>query len=144
MKNIKYFCSFCTIILLGIIICTGCKKDDNPVSSNDALVGTWVLTKVSYTYQQQTNEMTPEEAGMQMTITLNSDNTYNATFNMYDSPETDLGTWSATSTQLTITSNSDGVDQIMPYTLNGNKLILTMVDTFEEETMEMRMEFTKQ
>lgn len=113
-----------TAILLGLmlLIVSGCKKDD-PVSSTDALIGTWKLTYITAKVGGATLPMTPEQAGIQMTIVVKADNTYSATIVRADGTTTDTGTWSANATQFTMKSQ-DGTTNTKEYALSGNKLVV--------------------
>lgn len=55
------------LISICILVVNSC-KEDNLVSPEDQLVGTWVLTKLTVTRQGQTIVQTPAEAGVQITL----------------------------------------------------------------------------
>lgn len=135
---------FLSILLVSLILITGCSKDDNPTSSSgDELVGTWALTKIILTSLGNT-ELTPAQAGLSGTIIMRSDRTFTATFTDSDGPSTDSGTWSVANGKITLKSSS-GETQTWPYGLTGNKLTLeTNLDVPNLGNIPVRLEFTKQ
>lgn len=109
------------LFLLLVAATVGCKKDDsNPTeNSNSTFVGTWQLTKLSATVGTTPIEMTPEQAGTQMTIVANQDNSFTMTTTDGTGTKTNTGTWTTTSTQLTL-KYSDGTSATFDYTLSGS------------------------
>ena len=108
------------LFLLLVIAAVGCKKDDNPTeSTNSPFVGTWTLTKLSATIGTTPVEMTPEQAGTQMTIVAKDDNSFSMTTVDAAGSRTTTGTWTKTDTQLTL-KYSDGTSATFDYTLSGS------------------------
>ena len=130
------------LISICILVVNSC-KDDNPVSPEDQLVGTWVLTKLTMTSQGQTIVQTPAEAGVQITLILRSNKTYQMTQTDASGTETDTGTWSSTDKEISVKS-SDGTTEVVPYILAGNKLSLTVQIEEGGIKFPVILEFTKQ
>jgi hypothetical protein len=139
-----YFKFILLLLISSMLFLNGCSKDDNPTSSEeDALVGTWVLTKIILTSLGNT-ELSPQTAGFSATIIMKSDKTFTANYSDSDGPSTDAGTWSVSGGKLILKSN-DGTVEETPYTLSGNKFTLErtlQVPTFG--SIPVKMEFTKQ
>jgi len=132
------------LISICILVVNSC-KEDNPVSPEDQLVGTWVLTKLTMTRQGQTIVQTPAEAGVQVTLILSSNKTFQMTKTDQSGTTTDTGTWSSTDKEITVKS-SDGTTEVVPYILAGNKLSVTVQIAIEEGGIKspVIMEFTRQ
>lgn len=132
------------VISICILVVNSC-KEDNPVSPEDQLVGTWVLTKLTMTSQGQTIVQTPAEAGVQVTLIIRSNKTYQMTQTDQSGTVTETGTWSATDKEISAKS-SDGKIEVIPYILAGNKLSLTVQIAIETggNKFPVIMEFTKQ
>lgn len=132
------------LIMIAVILITGCSKDDNPASSaGDELVGTWVMTKIILTSLGNT-ELTPSAVGYSATIIMKSDRTFTANYADSDGATTDAGTWSVANGKLSLKS-STGETQETPYTLNGNKLTIeTTLDVPTFGQIPVKLEFTKQ
>lgn len=140
--------NFLVILIVSIIILlNGCKKDDsNPTASGDELVGTWVLTKIIVTAPQGKINMTPQEAGLTMTVSLKSDRTYQQTQTTTQEGQTfENGTWSVSNGTLTAKATS-GNTQSFPYRIIGNTLQLdtATTDPSTGALLPMTLEFTKQ
>ncbi len=134
------------LFLLLVIATVGCKKDDNPTeSSNSTFVATWKLTKLSATISGTPMEMTPEQAGTQMTIVANQDNTFTMTTTDGTGTKTNTGTWSTTGTQLTL-KYSDGTSATYDYTLSGSTLTIKNYPYTHETfgNLLLNLQFTKQ
>jgi hypothetical protein len=114
------------ILLLSaiLIIPAGCNKnEDNPASSDSpvSMVGTWMLTKISIQVNGAAINLTPEQAGTQMTILAKNDGTYQATIIDKTSTTQQSGTWSINGSRITF-NLSDGTVQTMDYSIHGNIL----------------------
>lgn len=130
------------MISICILVVNSC-KEDNLVSPEDQLVGTWVLTKLTVTRQGQTIVQTPAEAGVQITLILRSDKTYQMTQTDPSGTVTETGTWSSTDKEISAKS-SDGKIEVIPYILAGNKLSLTVQVEEGGIKLPIILEFTKQ
>ena len=94
--------------------------------SADPLVGTWVLDTSA-----MTEGMTEEEAAlvmafmgsMEITYTFNADGTLKADVSMMGEEESSTGTYKAEGGNIVITGE-DGTETTIPYTLEGNKLVM--------------------
>ncbi len=133
-----------SLLLIALLILTGCSKDDNPSSSEgDNLVGTWVLTKIILTSLGNT-ELNPQQVGFSGTIIMRSDRTFSATFTDANGPRTDTGTWSVSNGKISMKSSS-GETQVWPFGITGNKLTIeTNLEIPNLGNIPVRLEFTKQ
>jgi len=121
MKKTNY--KFILLILLGFLIIS-CGDDDKSTTEPDinidqALVGTWDLTKITIVSGTVTIDLTPAQAGIAFTAVFNSDGTFESTSTDSDGTTVDTGTWGASEGVLTITIEGDD-PIISPYTVNGN------------------------
>ncbi len=121
MKNINI--KFVLLILIGVLIIS-CGDDDKSTTEpeieiDQALVGTWDLTKISIVSGTITIDLTPEQAGIAFIAVFNSDGTFESTSTDSDGPTVDTGTWGASEGVLTITIEGDD-PIISPYAVNGN------------------------
>jgi hypothetical protein len=108
------------IVLLSILfLVTACKKDDNPVSSEDSLVGTWKLT-------QEANDDVVITLTYSETLQLKSDKTFTDILNdfSYGRVDTTVGTWSASNGKFTAIG-SHGTIFTYDYTITDNTLVFT-------------------
>ncbi|MEJ5351161.1 MAG: lipocalin family protein [Melioribacteraceae bacterium] len=137
-----------TLFLITLLIFTAsCNKEDNPVSPENDIVGTWVLTKLILP-DYGNMEINPQQAGISVTFKMKSDHTFEATFTDSEGSETDTGTWSVSNGKITMKSNS-GETQTFDYEISGNKLRITLQMDLSEFGMpgvntRVIMEFTKQ
>jgi len=145
MKRTKLF----TLLLITLIVfASACNKDDNPVSPENDIVGTWVLTKLILP-DYGNMEITPQQAGISATFKMKSDHTFEVTFTDSDGSDTDTGTWSVSNGKITMKSSS-GETQTFDYEISGNKLRITLQMDLSElgiagmGNMRVIMEFTKQ
>lgn len=130
-----------------ILLATACKKDDsNPTESSSnpsEFVGTWKLTKITVTISGINNDLTPEQAGTQMTIIANNDASFKMTTITSDGTTTSEGTWQIANGKL-ILKYADNTSETYDYTLSGNKFsIKTSVEALGQ-TLPAVLEFTKQ
>lgn len=146
MKAAKFFTIPFTILIIAL---TGCdKKDDNPVSPDESIFGTWVLTKVTLP-DFGNMELNPQAMGLSVTFKMKSDHTFEMIFVDPEGSNIDTGTWSISNGKITMKSSS-GDEVSLDYVLEGNKLKITMQMDVSEFGLpgsgEMRviMEFTKQ
>jgi len=145
MKRTKLF----TLLLITLIVfASACNKDDNPVSPENDIVGTWVLTKLILP-DYGNMEITPQQVGISATFKMKSDHTFEVTFTDADGSDTDTGTWSVSNGKITMKSSS-GETQTFDYEISGNKLRITLQMDLSElgiagmGNMRVIMEFTKQ
>lgn len=134
---------FTIILTTTFIFLMSCSKDDNPVSSEDQIVGTWVLTKLILP-NYGNMELTPEQAGISLTFKMKSDKTFEVIIVESGTTTNDSGTWNAANGKLTMKSKS-GEEETFDYTIQGNKLrVTTQMDIENLGNMTVIMEFTKQ
>jgi hypothetical protein len=146
--NIRFIVS---LFLLSIVF-VGCKKDSNPTepSTNpNEFVGTWKLSKVTVTLSGNNVDMTPEQAGTQMTIVAKADGTFTMTTIKTDSTtgqsETTVqtGTWKIANGKIEL-KYSDGTIDNLDFTLTGNKCTIKTTVQALGTTLPAILEFTKQ
>ena len=145
MKRSNTFHFLTLTLLITCLISFGCESDDSSTTPAESdLVGTWVLTEVIETFNGETETMTPEEANMNITIILNSDNCCTGTVQDDDGAWNLTGTWSATENMLSINWQGDDAEPV-PYTLSGNTLTITT--SYEDPdfgvTVQQQLVFTK-
>ncbi len=152
MRKEKLFTILTSLFVsLLIILTTGCdNKDKNPVSPEDNIVGTWVLTKLIL--PDFGMEYEPKTLGMNATFKMKSDKTFEVVFTDKQGSDTDLGTWSISNGKITMKSNS-GDTQVFDYELSGNNLRITLTMDVSDlglsnipgsGAVKVIMEFTKQ
>lgn len=133
LLNLVMLIAFFTLFLINC----GC---DNPASSlEDSLLGTWFRTKVTITTPDWTQTITSDEIAL--TMTFNSDHTYNETavFGQGGATFTDTGTWSLSGSTLTYT-DSDGEITTGEMTIQGKN----MTHTESDATMTVVHDWVKQ
>jgi len=107
------------VIILLVLGLSACSKDDSsPTEASSTFVGTWKLSKLSASISGAPIEMTPDQAGTQMTIVAKSDNTFSMTTIDAAGTRTNTGTWSTTGSQLSL-KYSDGTSAAFEYSLSG-------------------------
>lgn len=132
------------LTLLSLLFFTlGCEKEDNPVSPEEQVIGTWVLAKIIYTTPDGTIEFTPDAANISITLVINSDHTFSANVTQEDSTETIVGTWTVVNGKVTIESTADEEPQVMDYTIDNNVLRMTINYTDETGTQTVTLVFNK-
>lgn len=119
----KIFFKVLFVACMFLVLFAGCKKDDsNPVdSAPPTFVGTWKLTMLSATISGQPISMTPELAGIQMTIVSKSDYTFSMVTVDASGSKTLTGTWSVSGDNLTL-KYSDGSSATFVYSVTGTTL----------------------
>ena len=109
---------FIAVIILSL---SGCKKDDNPVSSDGSLTGTWVLTNITANTSSGTITLTADQANVHLTVKIKSDNSYEMIIAQSSGTTNDTGTFSNANGSITFTSQ-DGTKQVWTYTISGSTL----------------------
>lgn len=129
------------LMLLGLFVASTCDKVTDSKDNDDGLVGTWKLTEMSV------NGISISIAafGVSMTLVVNADETYSMTMSIGGDEDTETGTWTATSSHLTINPTGGGSETI-PYTLDGDQLTLTTIEDWDEDGTDETVEliFTRQ
>ncbi|MGK9368447.1 lipocalin family protein [Melioribacter sp. Ez-97] len=132
-----------SLLVLSLLTFIACSEDSNPTSSEPTLTGTWKLTAITIHTDSGDLNLLPEAIGYSMTVVLNEDGTYQATYTDADGQYTETGTWTESDGKLTITV--DGLPETVEYTLSGNKLTFsTTMDIEGFGTQNVTLEFTKQ
>lgn len=132
-------------IILTTFTLVGCNEDiTNSIVSEDEIIGTWVLTKIIASYPSGKKEITPQEENLAITISLDSDKTYQKNQNAQGQITNDSGTWSIANGVLTVISDSETF--IFPCRVNGNilQLATTTKDPDSGIMLPITLEFTKQ
>ncbi|MFC2135938.1 lipocalin family protein [Bacteroidota bacterium] len=154
MKISKTFYLLVISLAFSVLFSFGCSSDDsNPTGGSDALVGTWNITSITSTVEGVTLTigaddiplwltLAPELGMVPGTIVLNADGTYNVT---YLDTEVETGTWTATGSILSVTSQGETVPIELPYTISGNQATISMsVDDGEGGILTAELVYTKQ
>ncbi|MFC2139932.1 DUF5004 domain-containing protein [Bacteroidota bacterium] len=154
MKISKTFYLLVISLAFSVLFSFGCSSDDsNPTGGSDALVGTWNITSITSTVEGVTLTigaddiplwltLAPELGMVPGTIVLNADGTYNVT---YLDTEVETGTWTATGSILSVTSQGETVQIELPYTISGNQATISMsVDDGEGGILTAELVYTKQ
>lgn len=147
MKKIN--CRFFLLILL-ITLVISCGDDDKSSTEpeinleiDQALVGTWDLTKITANFTGQPIVMTPEQAGISTSVTFKNDGSFESTSTDSDGTSNDTGTWGVSNGVLTININGEEPDS-SPYTINGNVVsIVSTVPVAGVGEIPATLEFTK-
>ncbi len=131
------------IVLFGFVALFSIScGDDNPVASEEeSIVGTWVLTKMTATFSGVTLTIPADE--MSITVTIKSDNTYQATIIEEGITTPETGTWSISGNTVTLT-DSDGEITTATFTIEGNKLTISFTETEEGVVLTIVQEFVRQ
>lgn len=145
MKKIKLLKKFGIILILITLISFGCNNtEDTPtepeVTLDNALVGTWQLTKI--TVPLLDTMLTAQEAGVEITMVFRADGSFEATTIDSAGTEVDKGTWSTSNSTLTLKFD-DGTEQKGEYTIQGNVASLNWTIDFEGYTVPAILEFVK-
>jgi len=115
-----------TILSSVAILFANCKDENNPSSPpghDSDLVGMWELEEVYVPVADST--VYPQDLGFALTADFMADGKYEITETETGSmPSVETGTWSTANGSLTLTNDSDGEKEIIPYTVNGNVGIL--------------------
>ncbi len=144
MKTVKPFLFLITIM---IAVLSGCKKDQNnpaePTAENDSrLVGSWVLTKITIPLLNDST-LTPQEAGVQITITFNSNGKFSSVTIDSSGQSTDSGTWSTKDNKHLTLKFDDGTSQDGDYTISGTTASLNWVIDMEGLQVPAILDFSK-
>ncbi|GBD92041.1 hypothetical protein BMS3Abin04_02774 [bacterium BMS3Abin04] len=144
MKKIGLFLSF--FVVLSLIGFNSCKSnEDNPVAVEEHdpnIVGSWTLIKITLPLLNDST-LTPEQAGVSISITFNSDGTFKST--TVDSVTTvDEGKWSTKDNHLTLNFSDGSPSQDGDYSVNGNKAVLNWTIEVSGLTLPAILEFEKQ
>lgn len=138
-----------TLVLMSLVIYSGCKKDNNnpasPVASSSPIVGKWLLSNVTVTNQDGSKtSFTPQQLGLSITMEFRNDNT--ATITQVDSmgTTTESGTYTYSNGVVNLT-NTNGEKTTVDITMTGNKFTTkqTLTDS-NNNPFDALLEFTKQ
>lgn len=145
-KNFLNQFAIVCLSLLFVFIPSGCSEDEeesNPLSAREsAIVGTWILTKVTVTDLSGTYELTPQQANMSMTLVARSDKTFSMNSTMNGETENASGTWNLNGDFIVLAS--EGETELIPYTIEGNKFTITTYQQQGDILISAVLEFTKQ
>ncbi len=87
--------------------------------------------------------MTAEQWEISVTVVIKSDHTYQATIIDDEGTENETGTWSVSGNELTLTDSVEGPEEL-EFTIQGNKLTITVTEVDEGVNVTMIQEFEKQ
>ena len=146
MKNINYKYFF--FILISVILLS-CGDDDKSSTEpglnleiDQALVGTWDLTKITTSATGTLIEFLPEQLGIASTSTFNSDGTFESTNTEPDGTVVDTGTWGINDGVLYIMIEGEETET-SSYILNGNVVTIESTVPFSGAEIPATLEFTK-
>ncbi|MGE5438610.1 MAG: lipocalin family protein [Bacteroidota bacterium] len=137
------------LVLMSLVIYSGCKKDNNnpasPVTSSSPIVGKWLLSNLTVTNQDGSKtSFTPQQLGLSITMEFRNDNT--ATITQVDSmgTTTESGTYTYSNGVVNLT-NTNGEKTTVDITMTGNKFTTkqTLTDA-NNNPFDALLEFTKQ
>ena len=130
MKKVNY--KFVLVFVFSLLILS-CSDDDKSstepngdLSIDQALIGTWDLTKITTNATGTTLEFTPQQAGIALTTTFSGDGTFQSTTTTAEGTEVDSGTWGVKDGSLHILIEGEETET-SPYTLNGNVAMLESI-----------------
>lgn len=135
------------LILLFAAIIISCSDDKSSTEPeliiDQALVGTWDLTKIIAKLGTSNLELTPEQAGYSVTAVFKDDLTFQSTTTESDSVTVDAGTWGTKDGTLTITIDGEE-PEFSPYVVEGNVATLESTVPYQGFEIDATLEFTKQ
>lgn len=147
----KYRASFLALLVF-ILVCGlfigGCDKDSG-TDTGDDLTGTWELNEVTMNSKGQTVKVTPEQAGVQITLELNSDGSFSVTEIREGVTAVETGTWHVDGNQLIIEPEDEAPESI-PFSLDGNRMTISQIEMEDidndgvPDTVAMQLEFIRQ
>lgn len=138
-----------TVLLFLFFILTNCSDDKSStepelnLSVDQALVGTWDLTKITTNVGGTPLTLTPEQAGIASTATFNADGTFESVNTDSEGTTTDIGTWGVSDGKLYLMIEGEETDSSV-YSINGN--VATIESTVPVEgfgEVPATLEFTK-
>jgi len=138
MKKSRIIIRLIVSLIITVIFFAGCGDDNGNGPTQNELIGTWEMTKITAEISGVSMTGTPEEADLHITLIINSDNTVESTKIQGGVTETGTGTWDTSEKKL-ILQGDDGAT-ITDYTITGNILIISYWD----EGTFYTLEFTKQ
>ncbi|MGE5350486.1 MAG: lipocalin family protein [Acidobacteriota bacterium] len=137
------------LVLMSLVIYSGCKKDSNnpasPAVSSSPIVGKWLLSNVTVTNKDGSKtSYTPQQLGLSITMEFRNDLTATITTADSSGTTTESGTYTYSSGVLNLT-NTSGEKRTVDITMNGNKFTTkeTLTDT-NGNPIDALLEFTKQ
>ena len=140
--NISLLFLISVVLSLTIISCSDDSstepKDENNAVLDQALIGTWELTKIT-----KPIVTTPDLIGLALTAVFTGDGNLQFTTTDTDTVTTDSGTWSTSGGVLTITIDGE-TPGVSPYTVVGNKATINDFPVeFQGTILLASLEFTK-
>ncbi len=121
--NNKYFAL--VVIVIAMLLLTNCKDDDsNPTSTpglDEQLIGKWNLVEAFVPSMNIT--VTAEQIGIILVASFVNDGKYEISTTDSTGIEVETGTWS-TEGGVLLLKVSDGSEETIPYTINGDEGIL--------------------
>lgn len=135
----KLFKLMAMLAVAAMFAVVGCDDSSTDPDPEDALVGSWNVTKVmvyvgsSIADADTSMDMTADFGSM--VLTLNADGSGKSVSTDGDNTETDNFTYTATASDLTVT-DEDGEIDVIPYEVSGSTLTLTMYQEADAESDE--------
>jgi len=124
--------TYLLLLALCMSFAVGCDDSGSAggEGGEDQLAGTWILTYASGTYDGSPISGTPGEIGGSMTVTLNSSSSASISITLGGENFQKSGTWSATSTTITLSATT-GETGNWPYSMEGTNTLNVTIDLDE-------------
>ena len=132
------------ISILALAFMLQCKDNKNPANVvDDSLVGDWTLTRLTIISDQTTvlTETMLGQLGAYWRLNLKSDSTFTSAYN-FEEEQNEIGTWTATATDLTLIFNTGGAERFA-YSIENGELILQWSDIENGVQEQLTGEFSK-
>ena len=141
MKNLLKKALTLTIIITLAFLFTNCNDDDNnpasPPGQDENLIGKWDLLEAFIPSANIT--YSAEDIGVSLVASFEANSNYEmTTTDTTGAVEVETGKWSTSSGVLTL-KYSDGSEESIPYTINGNVGILKW--TYEYQGIDIPADF---
>ncbi|MFZ1292118.1 MAG: lipocalin family protein [Melioribacteraceae bacterium] len=144
MKKLNFIYIIVILFAAIIISCSDDKSSTEPELVVDpALVGTWELTKIIANLGTTNLELTPEQAGYNVTAIFRDDLTLESTTVNGDSTTIDTGTWGTKDGVLTLALDGEE-PETSPYAIEGNVATIESTVPYQGFEIDATLEFTKQ
>lgn len=133
-------------LILFVVLISSCSEDkttEPKLILDPALVGTWDLTKIIAKFGTSDIELTPAQAGYNVTAIFKDDLTFESTTVTSDSTTIDTGTWGTKEGTLTLTIDGEE-PEASPYIIDGNVATIESTVPYQGVEINATLEFTKQ
>jgi hypothetical protein len=143
------------IMIIGFALFPGCDKstdssgdngNNNPPSTS--LIGTWNLISIILEINEVLTEVPAALAGIEMTLIVRTDSTFEATVTQDGETETQTGTYTKTDSTITLNYTGGGTE-LLYYHFEGSNLMVETVIPMDldedgiDENVQVTMKFGK-